>query len=54
MYVLYVAGTLLEPGIGTPRFLAIYFISLLAGSFGALLPQPERPHGRCVAARSSG
>jgi membrane associated rhomboid family serine protease len=41
MYVLYVAGTLLEPGIGTPRFLALYFISLLAGSFGALLIDPN-------------
>jgi membrane associated rhomboid family serine protease len=41
MYVLYFAGTLLEPGIGTPRFLAIYFISLLAGSFGALLLDPN-------------
>lgn len=41
MYVLYVAGTLLEPGIGTPRFLAIYFISLLSGSFGALLLDPN-------------
>ena len=41
MYVLYIAGTLLEPGIGTPRFLAIYFISLLAGSFGALLFDPN-------------
>jgi membrane associated rhomboid family serine protease len=41
MYVLWVAGTLLEPGIGTPRFLAIYFISLLSGSFGALLLDPN-------------
>jgi membrane associated rhomboid family serine protease len=41
MYVLYVAGKLLEPGIGTPRFLAIYFISLLSGSFGALLLDPN-------------
>lgn len=41
MYVLYIAGTLLEPGIGTPRFLAIYFISLLAGAFGALLLDPN-------------
>jgi membrane associated rhomboid family serine protease len=41
MYVLYVAGTLLEPGIGTPRFLAIYFISLLSGSVGALLLDPN-------------
>jgi membrane associated rhomboid family serine protease len=37
MYVLFVLGTLLEPGIGTPRFLGVYFVSLLAGSFGALL-----------------
>ena len=41
MYVLYIAGTLLEPGIGTPRFLGIYFVSLLAGSFGALLLSPH-------------
>jgi membrane associated rhomboid family serine protease len=41
MYVLYVAGTLLEPAVGTPRFLAIYVISLLAGSFGALLLDPN-------------
>ncbi len=41
MYVLYVAGKLLEPGIGTPRFLAIYFVSLLAGSLGALLVDPN-------------
>jgi len=41
MYVLYVAGTLLEPGIGTPRFLGIYFVSLLGGSFGALLLSPD-------------
>jgi membrane associated rhomboid family serine protease len=41
MYVLYIAGTLLEPGIGTPRFLAIYFVSLFAGSFGALLLDPN-------------
>jgi hypothetical protein len=32
---------LLEPGIGTPRLLAIYFISLLSGSFGALLLDPN-------------
>ena len=31
MYVLYVAGSILEPGIGTPRFLGIYFVSLIAG-----------------------
>ena len=41
MYVLFVLGTLLEPGIGTPRFLGVYFVSLLAGSFGALLLSPD-------------
>jgi membrane associated rhomboid family serine protease len=41
MYVLYIAGSILEPGIGTPRFLAIYFVSLLAGSLGALLVEPN-------------
>ncbi len=37
MLALYVLGTLLEPAIGTARFLGIYFAALLAGSFGALL-----------------
>src|SRR5262245_30431175 len=41
MYVLYIAGQILEPGIGTPRFLGIYFVSLLAGSLGALLVDPN-------------
>ena len=41
MYVLYVAGSILEPGIGTPRFLGIYFISLVAGSLGALIVDPN-------------
>jgi membrane associated rhomboid family serine protease len=41
MYVLYVAGSILEPGIGTPRFLGIYFVSLIAGSLGALLLDPN-------------
>jgi membrane associated rhomboid family serine protease len=41
MFALYILGTLLEPGIGTPRFLAVYFVSLLAGSFGALLLSPN-------------
>jgi membrane associated rhomboid family serine protease len=42
MYVLFILGTLLEPGIGTPRFLGVYFVSLLAGSFGALLLSPDK------------
>jgi membrane associated rhomboid family serine protease len=37
MFALYILGTLLEPAIGTVRFLGIYFGALLAGSFGALL-----------------
>jgi membrane associated rhomboid family serine protease len=43
MVALFFLGTLLEPGIGTPRFLAVYFVSLLAGSFGALLVTPDTP-----------
>ncbi|HEX2265036.1 MAG TPA: rhomboid family intramembrane serine protease [Solirubrobacterales bacterium] len=41
MFLLYMLGRLLEPGLGTPRFLALYFASLLAGSFGALLVEPN-------------
>jgi membrane associated rhomboid family serine protease len=40
MYVLWWLGNLLEPSLGTPRFLGLYFASLLAGSFGALLLSP--------------
>jgi membrane associated rhomboid family serine protease len=36
MFLLYILGRMLEPAIGTPRFLLLYFASLLAGSFGAL------------------
>ncbi|MDQ4049958.1 MAG: rhomboid family intramembrane serine protease, partial [Actinomycetota bacterium] len=43
MYLLYVLGGMLEPGIGRLRFGVIYFVSLLAGSFGALLLQPTAP-----------
>ena len=35
------AGSILEPGIGTPRFLGIYFVSLVAGSLGALIVDPN-------------
>ncbi len=41
MFALYFLGRILEPGIGTPRFLAVYFVSLLGGSFGALLLDPN-------------
>jgi membrane associated rhomboid family serine protease len=42
MFVLYILGTLLEEGIGTVRMVGIYFVSLLAGSFGALLLDPDQ------------
>ncbi len=41
MLLLFLLGRLLEPALGTPRFLALYFASLLAGSFGALLLSPD-------------
>lgn len=41
MLLLFLLGRLLEPAIGTPRFLGIYFAALLAGSFGALLLDPN-------------
>ncbi|MEA2195508.1 MAG: hypothetical protein QOG42_1942 [Solirubrobacteraceae bacterium] len=41
MYFLYFLGTLLEPEIGRLRFGAIYFVSLLGGSLGALLVSPH-------------
>jgi membrane associated rhomboid family serine protease len=41
MLVLYLVGRLLEPAIGSVRFAAVYFTSLLAGSFGALLLTPH-------------
>jgi membrane associated rhomboid family serine protease len=36
MFALYFLGRLLEPAIGTPRFVALYVASLFAGAFGAL------------------
>src|SRR2546423_12976724 len=41
MYLLYVLGLMLEPALGSVRFGLIYFTSLLAGSFGALLATAE-------------
>lgn len=41
MFALYVLGTLLEPAIGSARFVGLYLVSLLAGSFGALLADPQ-------------
>jgi membrane associated rhomboid family serine protease len=41
MLLLFFLGRLLEPALGTPRFLALYFASLLAGSLGALILEPN-------------
>jgi membrane associated rhomboid family serine protease len=43
MLSLYFVGSALEPAIGRINFLAVYFASLLAGSFGALLFSPGVP-----------
>ena len=53
MFSLYILGTLLEPAVGGCASALIYLVSLLAGSFGALLLTPT---GRPWAprARSSG
>jgi membrane associated rhomboid family serine protease len=37
MFALYVLGQVLEPAIGTARFVAVYLVALIAGSAGALL-----------------
>jgi len=41
MFLLLILGRLLEPALGTPRFLVLYFASLLAGSLGALIVDPN-------------
>jgi membrane associated rhomboid family serine protease len=43
MISLYWVGMMLEPAIGSVNFAAVYFASLLAGSFGALLFTPGYP-----------
>jgi membrane associated rhomboid family serine protease len=43
MISLWFVGQALEPAIGRVNFLAVYFVSLLAGSFGALWFQPQIP-----------
>ncbi len=43
MVFLYIMGQILEPAIGRVNFAAVYFASLLAGSFGALVFQPHSP-----------
>jgi membrane associated rhomboid family serine protease len=41
MFALFFLGRLLEPGIGTVRFVVLYFASLFAGSLGAVLLSPD-------------
>ncbi len=43
MWVLYYLGMMLEPAIGHLKFGTIYVVSLLTGSFGALLVTPHSP-----------
>jgi membrane associated rhomboid family serine protease len=43
MLSLYFVGSALEPAIGSRNFVAVYVASLLAGSFGSLLFQPQYP-----------
>jgi membrane associated rhomboid family serine protease len=43
MWFLYFMGRMLEPAIGRVNFAVVYFVSLLAGSFGALLFEPLAP-----------
>ena len=41
MFALYILGSLLEPAVGTARFVGIYVVSLLAGACGALILDPN-------------
>jgi membrane associated rhomboid family serine protease len=41
MFALYFLGRLLEPAIGTTRFVFLYFASLFGGALGALLLSPD-------------
>jgi membrane associated rhomboid family serine protease len=43
MWVLYYLGMMLEPALGRLKFSTIYGVSLLSGSFGALLVTPHSP-----------
>ena len=43
MWFLYVMGRILEPVVGRVNFVVIYLVSLLAGSFGALVFTPDAP-----------
>jgi membrane associated rhomboid family serine protease len=42
MFALYILGTLLEPAIGSARFVGVYVVAILAGSLGALALDPHQ------------
>jgi membrane associated rhomboid family serine protease len=41
MYALFWLGRMIEPGLGHARYLALYFVSLLAGSLGVIILEPQ-------------
>ncbi len=41
MFALYITGNLLEPAIGRMRFVSIYIASMLAGSLGVMVLEPN-------------
>ena len=41
MLLLFLLGRLLEPALGTARFVVLYFAALLAGSFGVMILDPN-------------
>jgi membrane associated rhomboid family serine protease len=43
MLALYWLGRMMEPALGHARFLGIYFVSLLGGSLGVLILDPNVP-----------
>jgi membrane associated rhomboid family serine protease len=42
MFALYILGTLLEPAIGTARFVGVYLVAILGGALGALALDPHQ------------
>ena len=43
MYILWILGQMLEAGFGKARFLSLFVVSILGGSFGVLLLSPNSP-----------
>ncbi len=43
MYILWILGQMLEAGFGKARFISLYAVSTLGGSFGVLLVSPYSP-----------